>query len=366
MSDSILSHNYLQHRKSTEKRAREPTPPSRTASREPSEEPAVPEKFKMSFGKIKKPEKTESTNQNLKVGLSTQEAAAIVNAATRGVSPSFHPEQRKADSDQLKSGPGSNKPSGIDEDWIAKTIAKTAALVSSEAASISKEERIKAERLKRAKVFASMIRSGGVGCGGPPLPQLLNKVESSKVEGNNEVDGGDCRKREEIEKGGSEREKRHHEKSYRKHDTSLERERSERKREKYSDEETCEESPGHDKKRHKHRHHSERRKKYHSSSDEESERFERKRERHSYDDKERHASKRERRHYRKDHSSSDSEDEDKHHRLSHRDGRRRSSSRRSEDERESSLSNAGKNREDSADIPDDLRAKIRAMLMETL
>lgn len=363
----------MQRKKSTEKRAREPSPSSQSASREPSEEPAVPEKFKMSIGKIKKPEKAESTNQNLRAGLTTQEAAAIVNAATRGVSPSFRPDLPKADSGQDKSGPGSIKPSGIDEDWIAKTIAKTAALVSSEAASVSKEEKIKAERLKRAKMFASMIKSNGASGGGPPLPQLLNKVGSSKVEddrgsgGSNEVGDGENSKKEKLEKGRSEREKRHREKNYRKHDDSLEeRERSERKREEYSDGETCQESPGHDRKHHKHRHHGERRKRNHSLLDEERERTERKRERHSDDDREGHVSKRERRRYRKNYSSSDSEEEDRHHRRSHRDDQRRSSSKRSKGEREGSYSNAGEKREDSADVPDDLRAKIRAMLMETL
>jgi hypothetical protein len=198
MSDLILSHNYLQRTKNTEKRVWEPTLPSQIASHEPSEEPAVPGMFKMSIGKIKKPKKSESTNQDLKVGLSIQEAAAIVNAATRDVSP-FCPEPPKADLGQLKSGSGSIKTRGIDEDWIAETITITAAL-------------IKAERPKRAKMFASMIKSSSAGGGGPPLPQLLIKVESSKVEVNDEIDCGD----------NSKREKGHCEKSYRKQDNSLE------------------------------------------------------------------------------------------------------------------------------------------------
>ncbi|KAF3326662.1 splicing factor, suppressor of white-apricot isoform X2 [Carex littledalei] len=359
-----------ERKKSPEKRAREPTPSSQTASREPSEEPQVPEKFKMAFGKTKKPEKTEATNQNLRAGLTTQEAAAIVRAATRGVSPSFRPELSKSDLGQDKSGPGPTKPGGIDEDWIAKTIAKTAALVSSEAASVSKEEKIKAERLKRAKMFASMIKTGGASGGGPPLPQLLNKVESSKVEGDkgsrsNEDDDGENSKREKLEEGRSEREKRHREKNYRKHGDLLEeRERSEKRKSKYSDEETCEGSPRHDKKHHNHRHHREHRQRVHSSSDEERERTERKRERHSYNNKG-HGRKRERSRHRKSYSSSDSEEEDRRYRQSHRDERRRSS-KRSKDERERSLSNVGEKREDSADVPDELRAKIRAMLMETL
>ncbi|KAJ3702400.1 hypothetical protein LUZ61_006105 [Rhynchospora tenuis] len=356
-----------ERKNSTEKRAHEPTPSSETYSHEPSEEPAVPEKFKMTIGKSKKPEKAEATNQNLKGGLSTQEAAAIVRAATRGVSPSFRPEPHKSDSAQGESGPGRTKPGGVDEDWIAKTIAKTAALVSSGAASVSKEEMIKAERLKRAKMFASMIKSSSGGGGGPPLPHLLNKVESTKVEvkgsgSNSEVVEGDNSKKEKLELGGSEREKRHREKNYRRRDDSPEeRERSERKREKYSDEE----SPGHHKKRHKHRHHSDHLKRNYSSSDEETERTERKRERHSHKDREGRSRRKEKSHHRKDYSSSDSE-EDRHDRRSHRDEQRKSSSRRSRDERERSLSIAGEKREDSADVPDELRAKIRAMLLQTL
>ncbi|KAJ4820553.1 hypothetical protein LUZ62_033119 [Rhynchospora pubera] len=350
---------------STEKRAREPTPSRETFSHDPSEEPALPEKFKMTIGKSKKPEKAEATNQNLKGGLSTQEAAAIVRAATRGVSP-FRPEMDKNDSAQGESGPGQTKPGGVDEDWIAKTIAKTAALVSSGAASVSKEEMVKAERLKRAKMFASMIKNNSGGGGGLPLPHLLNKGEVKGSGSNSEVVEGDNSKKESLVLGGSEREKSRNEKNYRKRDYSPEgRERSERKREKYSDEEFCEESPGHNKKRHKHRHHSEHSKRNHSSSDEERERTERKRERHSHKDREGRSRRRERSHHRKDYSSSDSE-EDRHRRRSHRDEQRKSSSRRSRDERESSVSNAGEKREDSADVPDELRAKIRAMLLQTL
>ena len=53
----------------------------------------------------------------------------------------------------------------IDDDWIANTIAKAAAAVASKEAdsseaSMTKEQKLKAERLRRAKMFAAIIKSG--------------------------------------------------------------------------------------------------------------------------------------------------------------------------------------------------------------
>ncbi|CAL9107185.1 unnamed protein product [Musa textilis] len=169
-------------------------------------DPCRTEKFKMVIGVPKKEKHDQQPTLAPQAGVSVDEAAAIVLAATRGVSSAnarqdisrpelaagrTHREATHASSlgsysslqgresilkpassreegtslpssNQQHSNKGSNT---VDDVWIAKAIAKTAALVTSceadsSEASLTKEQKLKAERLKRAKMFAAMIKSG--------------------------------------------------------------------------------------------------------------------------------------------------------------------------------------------------------------
>lgn len=179
-------------------------------------DPHRKEKFKMVIGAPKKEKHDQQSTLAPQAGVSVDEAAAIVLAATRGVSSAnahrdisrpelaagrTHREATHASSlgsysflqgresipkpasshEEGTSLPSSNqqlsnKGSNTDDDvWIAKAIAKTAALVTSceadsSEASLTKEQKLKAERLKRAKMFAAMIKSGD------PLSKLTGSI----------------------------------------------------------------------------------------------------------------------------------------------------------------------------------------------
>ncbi|CAL9144776.1 unnamed protein product [Musa hybrid cultivar] len=179
-------------------------------------DPHRKEKFKMVIGAPKKEKHDQQPTLAPQAGVSVDEAAAIVLAATRGVSSAnahqdiSRPElaagrtRREAthtsslgsysflqgresipkpasSHEEGTSLPSSNqqlsnKGSNTDDDvWIAKAIAKTAALVTSceadsSEASLTKEQKLKAERLKRAKMFAAMIKSGD------PLSKLTGSI----------------------------------------------------------------------------------------------------------------------------------------------------------------------------------------------
>ncbi|XP_065050807.1 uncharacterized protein LOC135680658 isoform X3 [Musa acuminata AAA Group] len=179
-------------------------------------DPHRKEKFKMVIGPPKKEKHDQQPTLAPQAGVSVDEAAAIVLAATRGVSSAnahqdisrpelaagrTHREATHASSlgsysflqgwesipkpasshEEGTSLPSSNqqlsnKGSNTDDDvWIAKAIAKTAALVTSceadsSEASLTKEQKLKAERLKRAKMFAAMIKSGD------PLSKLTGSI----------------------------------------------------------------------------------------------------------------------------------------------------------------------------------------------
>ncbi|WOL18430.1 hypothetical protein Cni_G27225 [Canna indica] len=170
-----------------------------------SYDPHRKEKFKMFIGGSKKEKHDQQPAPATRSGVSMDEAAAIVLAATRGVSPANAPQHASVLESTARhihgeakhgSGIGSfcfqaqhcpSKPASlpetgtslslsgeqpskrgsttVDDVWIAKAIAKTAALVASceadsSEASLTKEQKLKAERLKRAKMFAAMIKSG--------------------------------------------------------------------------------------------------------------------------------------------------------------------------------------------------------------
>ncbi|KAL9678609.1 hypothetical protein QQ045_016457 [Rhodiola kirilowii] len=144
------------------------------------------EKFSMVLGKSKgQMQASKASEAPSEVGMDTTAIAAILQAATRGAKLSnlkFLSRTSTNGSSQNVDGQASStnlswphnssqkqdpvselrKPSVP----VAKSIAKTAALAAaSEAdsleASMTKEQKLKAERLKRAKMFAAMLKSGG-------------------------------------------------------------------------------------------------------------------------------------------------------------------------------------------------------------
>ncbi|KAJ0985797.1 hypothetical protein J5N97_004153 [Dioscorea zingiberensis] len=160
-----------------------------------SYDPMRKEKFKMVIGAPKKDANDQDPKSVKPSGVTPDEAAAIVLAATRGTSPANflstkHMNHMGAtgnssfsslNADGLVSKSvstnnslavtsstgqlGSGQFPKFDGSDVAKTIAKSAALAASNEAdssevSLSKEQKLKAERLKRAKIFAAMIKSG--------------------------------------------------------------------------------------------------------------------------------------------------------------------------------------------------------------
>ncbi|KAL2496404.1 SWAP (Suppressor-of-White-APricot)/surp domain-containing protein [Forsythia ovata] len=151
------------------------------------------EKFKMTIGKSKKDaQETEcrGTQQEFGVTVDAASAAAILQAATRGIK---HPNLGIISSTPLNANHGhssednqassfSSLPSSqlhgttekSDQDGghnvsvpVTKTIARTAAVeaageADSSEAHLTKEQKLKAERLKRAKMFVAMLKSGAV------------------------------------------------------------------------------------------------------------------------------------------------------------------------------------------------------------
>lgn len=137
------------------------------------------EKFKMVIGKSKKDGHDSSSKSNQpEVGVSLDAAAAILQAATRGIkNPGLDLFSKSSSSG---AGQGSNEggrdlSSGSQKAYcstkpnipvpVAKAIAETAALAAASEAdssesSLTKEQKLKAERLKRAKMFSAMIKGG--------------------------------------------------------------------------------------------------------------------------------------------------------------------------------------------------------------
>ncbi|KAM7498907.1 hypothetical protein LguiA_023321 [Lonicera macranthoides] len=142
------------------------------------------EKFKMVLGKSKKdgPEPpSKTTQQQFGVGVDAAAAAAILQAATRGIrNPNFgflSSTSLNGNSQGRSSDGGlSAQPERIIQKSaenvertvsapVAKAIAKTVALeAASEAdsseAHLTTEQKLKAERLKRAKMFVAMLKTG--------------------------------------------------------------------------------------------------------------------------------------------------------------------------------------------------------------
>lgn len=407
------------------------------------------EKFKMVIGGPKKDSQEPCSVPARQSGVSTDEAAAIVLAATRGVSPSnarqnvsidesslgrTHGEGGHASSmaslssfkgQSLNSKPPSNNEGGvslpassgemkregsgmIDDVWIAKAIAKTAAIVaSSEAdsseASLTKEQKLKAERLKRAKMFAAMIKSGShrieesvnsatapsgpleASAAGSALSGADSDLATKEREGSSVPFDAEASDRVKSQEKGSnydhEREtksrKNHHLRSKdRDHEEDLE-ENHKHSRKKHR----SEHASGHSKDERKHR-------KSHSSSKDKESRHHQKHHS-SSEDECRHRKRSRSRHHHKNHDISDDEDQERKRSGRHHKRKHNSHSERKETEGEDDLATVGHaertvrllNRDQEAEkpaisdaqpsdatteIPNELRAKIRAMLLETL
>ncbi|KAJ1284950.1 hypothetical protein BS78_03G244500 [Paspalum vaginatum] len=375
--------------------------------------------------------------------VTADEAAAIVMAATRGLSaandshdtakgikdnvhargsndhsssfgsfssllgrdaPSKRISNSEADTSVTSSGQPKNEGFGIiDDDWIANTIAKAAAVAASKEAdsseaSMTKEQKLKAERLRRAKMFAAIIKSGAGGnktndlaaasdptnelakedpadinvSGIDPQPLAKEREGSSapfEREGSNvtklEKDSDDEQNR--VRKYR----KKHQQESDEEKDESVENYTHSRKRHR------SEHSRGHSKdvRKHKRKSHSKDRESRHhshhhiSSEDEHGHRSSKSRHRQrdddrNTDDEERTRARKHRREHRSSSKRKQEEDQDQ--------------SEQSQGLLEASPSTSGAKFEDkppggtpqssqgTTEVPSDLRAKIRAMLLERM
>ncbi|XP_020098955.1 splicing factor, suppressor of white-apricot homolog [Ananas comosus] len=364
------------------------------------------EKFKMVIARGPKKDPEQPPKQR---EVSMEEAAAIVLAATRGASPANGGRNVSAEGSgsgraslskfASENETGSSLQSTKDDVWIANAIAKTAALVASREAdsseaSLTKEQKLKAERLKRAKMFAAMIKSGGH----PPLDGLVGSsvaARSGSAEPSNAA--GSARSGGESDPVAKEREGSSVPFDTTKHDNNGDN-KSRKKRHSREEEEEEEEKDESSKERHKHS-----RKKHrsehstgHSRDDDDHD--------HDHKHRKRHLSRHHHRHHRK-HSSSSEEEEisrsrrhKKSSRSKHRDGDNDNHDDSSEDEsrdgcsRRKHRSRSKRERDDGrgegsesrtveksqvetqpagsaaavADVPNELRAKVRAMLLETM
>ncbi|GJM93453.1 hypothetical protein PR202_ga10011 [Eleusine coracana subsp. coracana] len=315
---------------------------------------------------------------------------------------SKHTSNSEADTSLTSSGQLKKEGTGlIDDDWIANTIAKAAAVAASKEAdsseaTMTKEQKLKAERLRRAKMFASIIKSGGskmndlvtvpsnepakahfddINSSTPGLPPPAKEREGSSVPF--EREGSIVAKEEKDSDDEQNRVRKYRKKHYQESDEDIndseESYKPSRKRHR------SEHSRSHSKDVHRHKSHSKdgesRHRRHHHSSSE--------------DEHEHRSSKSRHRHKERDHYDDDDHRRSHRHRKDHRSSSKRNSSskRKHEDDRdqieqtlrhsEASPRTSGPKIEsekpptDTAqssgtEVPSELRAKIRAMLLETL
>jgi hypothetical protein len=171
------------------------------------------EKFKMFIGKSKKDgQDPPSKSTEPQIGISLDAASAILQAATRGIKNpsleifpktslngigrgpssdggytssfgSLHSSQPQSSISKpdLKGEPSVSAP-------VAKAIAETAAIAAaseadSSEACMTREQKLKAERLKRAKMFAAMIKIGAAPLKTEPLRGLSAEPMGSGISG---------------------------------------------------------------------------------------------------------------------------------------------------------------------------------------
>uniref|UniRef100_A0ACD5VU18 Uncharacterized protein n=1 Tax=Avena sativa TaxID=4498 RepID=A0ACD5VU18_AVESA len=351
--------------------------------------------------------------------VTADEAAAIVMAATRGLGPMNSQSNTLKDTGDIRriqdpramSQPVSNSgadtsltSSGqlkkeaigiIDDDWIANTIAKAVAVAASKEAdsseaSMTNEQKMKAERLRRARMFTAIIKSGGsksdlvtsdpvnesamVSPADLDLPRPDREPLATEREGSSapfEREGSNMMKRDkdsDDEQNKARKYRKHHpEPDEDKDDLEEESHKHSRKRHR------SERSRGHSKDAHKHKH-------MQHSMDRE---YRHRRHSHSSSEDERRSSKSRHRH-RHDHDYAE-DDEHRRHRRSHGSGSKRKHKddgdpieqtlgraevSQSTAERkygsEQPPSDTAQSSHAATEVPDELKAKIRAMLLETL
>ena len=308
------------------------------------------EKFKMFIGRSKKDGQdppSKATEPQIGISMDAASAAAILQAATRGIKNPSLENFSKTSLNGIGRGPSSDgghtssfgslrssqhqssisKPDQKGEPSVsvpvAKAIAETAAIAAaseadSSEACLTREQKLKAERLKRAKMFAVMIKSGAAPLKTEPLRGLSAEPLGSGISGSGtEVENFVGKEREgssvpvdvddKIEKSEKklsvdEYNERRSKRSYRSRSKRHE-EQEEGEVEEDKEEEIEEEQEGEDKRAHKHtrKKHRSHRSSHHS------------RERHKH--RKRHSSKdRDSRHRRKYDDSSDDEHQHSRHR----------------------------------------------------
>ncbi|CBI26665.3 unnamed protein product, partial [Vitis vinifera] len=314
------------------------------------------EKFKMVLGKSRKDGQdhpSKPTQQQIGVSLDT--AAAILQAATRGIkNPNFDILPRTSSngiSNGLSSEGGQASRPSVSVP-VAKAIANTAALAAaseadSSEAHLTKEQKLKAERLKRAKMFAAIIKGGA----GPlktetvPLNLASKEREGSSVPV--DVDTSGKTEKPEREHSDTEHNERRSRRKYRR-----DRKHS-RKKHRSHHSSHCSRD------RHKHR------KRHSSSKDRES----RHRHKHEYSDDE-HRDRRKR--SKKSNSEREADLEEGEISTKSSDQSKVSVGEGASREASVDLSNSHQDPRppsqpsDTTQVSDDLRAKIRAMLLATL
>ncbi|KAK6149318.1 hypothetical protein DH2020_016843 [Rehmannia glutinosa] len=119
------------------------------------------EKFKMVIGKSKKEtHETESKEAQQECGIDAAATAALLQAATRGIKNSN--SQTISTTSQSAHVHANGSEGGQHGTVAPNTVASTVAVEADSEAHLTKEQRLKAERLKRAKMFVAMLKSGEV------------------------------------------------------------------------------------------------------------------------------------------------------------------------------------------------------------
>ncbi|KAL7217916.1 hypothetical protein ACSBR2_011194 [Camellia fascicularis] len=330
------------------------------------------EKFRMVIGKSKKdgPDpSSKATQPQFGVSVDAAAAAAILQAATRGIkypnlgilsSTSLNGESHGRNSE-------TGQPSSLGTDIsshlenviqkseqkgdqsvlvpIAKAIAKTAAIeVANEAdsseAHMTREQKLKAERLKRAKMFVTMLKTGAAPYKSEPLRSLSVEPQESGVSGSGDkvvnlsgkeregssvpldVDTMDKKERFEKKYSDDEYNERRSRRKYRsrsmrhEEDIDEDEEEKDRKHSKKGKEEDKEDKD--------HRHSRKKHRLYHSSHEEEDDE--------DKEDKDHRHSRKKHRSYRSSHEEEDGEEEEDEDKRDHKHSRKKHRSYEEDDE----------------------------------
>jgi hypothetical protein len=316
-----------------------------------------------------------------------------------------HSSHSEADASLTSSGQLKKDSTGIiDDDWIANTIAKAAAVAASKVAdsseaTITKEQKLKTERLQRAKMFAAIIKSGSskiddlatvadptiesakalpadvLNVSAPDMPPVAKEREVSSVpfEREGSIAGKGRRNSDDERNGFRKYRKKHYPESDADENDSEESYKPSRKKHR------SEHSRGHSKdvRKHKHKSHckdgeSRHRRRQHSSSEDKHEHrssksWHRHRDHDGYSDGD-DGHKRSRRHRRDHHSGSKRNYEDDQDQIEQTRGCLEASPSTSSPKIKSEKPpiDTTQSTEGATEMPNNLRAKIRAMLLETL